>query len=134
MKLDTNNHSVFSITYHIVFCIKYRRQVIDGEISERLKEIFLKICPTYQITLEKWEHDKDHVHILIKGTPKTELSKFINAYKSASSRLIKKDFPRIRKFLWKEFFWSRSFLVLSVGGAPIETIRQYIQNQGKEEV
>ena len=134
MKLENNAHSVFSINYHMVFCIKYRREVIDDEVSLRLKEIFLKIAPTYQITLEEWEHDKDHVHMLIKGTPKTELSKFINAYKSASSRLIKKDFPRIRESLWKEFFRSRSFLVLSVGGAPIETIKKYIQNQGEKGV
>lgn len=134
MKLENNGYSVFSINYHIVFCIKYRRQVIDDEVSLRLKEIFLKIAPTYQISLEEWEYDKDHVKMLIKGTPKTELSKFINAYKSASSRLIKKDFPRIRKYLWKEFFWSRSFLLLSVGDAPMETIKQYIQNQGEKEI
>lgn len=123
MKLDTNNHSVFSMNYHVIFCIKYRRKVLDDKISLRLKEIFEKISPKYQIILTEWEHDRDHVHMLIRGTPKTELSKFINAYKSASSRLIKKD-----------FFWSRSFLLLTVGGAPIETIKQYIQNQGNEEV
>lgn len=134
MKLDTNNHSVFSITYHVIFCVKYRRQVIDDKISLRLKEIFLKIGINYQITLIEWEHNKDHVHMIIKATPKTELSKFINAYKSASSRLIKKEFPDIKKHLWKELFWSRSFLVLSVGGAPIEIIKQYIQNQGQKEV
>ena len=115
----------------MVFCTKYRKKVIDDDISLRLKEIFLKIAPTYQISLNEWEHDKDHVHILIKATPKTELSKFINAYKSASSRLIKKEFPIIKEHLWKEYFWSRSFLVISVGGAPIETIKQYIKNQGK---
>lgn len=134
MKLDTSNHSVFSITYHVIFCVKYRRQVIDDKISLRLKEIFLKIGINYQITLIEWEHNKDHVHMIIKATPKTELSKFINAYKSASSRLIKKEFPDIKKHLWKEFFWSRSFLVLSVGGAPIEIVKQYIQNQGQKEV
>lgn len=134
MKLDTNNHSVFSITYHVIFCVKYRRQVIDDKISLRLKEIFLKIGINYQITLIEWEHNRDHVYMIIKATPKTELSKFINAYKSASSRLIKKEFPDIKKHLWKELFWSRSFLVLSVGGAPIEIIKQYIQNQGQKEV
>lgn len=61
-----------------------------------------------------------------------ELSKFINAYKSASSILLKKDYSIIRQKLWKEMFWSRSFCLLSSGGAPIEIIRQYIENQGKE--
>lgn len=59
------------------------------------------------------------------------MSKFINAYKSASSRLLKKEYPTIRQQLWKEMFWSRSFCLLSSGGAPIETIRQYIENQGE---
>ena len=69
---------------------------------------------------------------MISATPVTELSKFINAYKSASSRLIKKEFPVIKSELWKEYFWSRSFLVLSVGGASMETIKKYIQGQGGE--
>lgn len=61
---------------------------------------------------------------------KSELSKFINAYKSASSRLIKKEYPEIREKLWKDAFWSQSFCLLSAGGAPIETIRAYIESQG----
>ena len=68
------------------------------------------------------------------GQPNTELSKFINAYKSSSSRLIKKEFPEIRSKLWKEYFWSRSFCLLTTGGAPIEIIRQYIESQGEREV
>ena len=132
MKYDNNYHSVYKINYHIVFCIKYRRKVISNEISMRLKEIFLKICPKYKITLMEWEHDIDHIHLLISATPVTELSKFINAYKSASSRLIKKEFPVIKSKLWKEYFWSRSFLVLSVGEASIEVIKKYIQGQGGE--
>ena len=70
--------------------MKYRRQVFDDNISNRAKEIFEYITPNYNITLEEWNHDKDHVHILFKAHPNTEISKFINAYKSASSRLLKK--------------------------------------------
>ena len=124
MKLDTNNHSVFKINYHIIFCIKYRRKVINDEISIRLKEIFERIAVNYKITLIEWEHDKDHIHMLIKGEPKTELSKFINAYKSASSRLIKKEFPEIKLKLWKEYFWSRSFCLLTTGGDPMDVIKK----------
>lgn len=93
MRLDTNNHSVFLLHYHLVLVIKYRREVINGDISNRLKEIFEKISPNYNITIEEWEHDKNHVHVLFKAHPNSELSKFINAYKSASSRLIKKRVP-----------------------------------------
>ena len=132
MKLDTNAHSVFLLHYHLILVVKYRRQVFTDEISERAKEIFEYIAPSYKIELVEWNHDEDHVHILFKGQPKTEISKFINAYKSASSRLLKKEFPVIRQRLWKEMFWSQSFCLLSSGGAPIDVVKQYIENQGQK--
>ena len=132
MKLDTNAHSVFLLHYHLILVVKYCRQVFTDEISERAKEIFEYIAPSYKIELVEWNHDKDHVHILFKGQPKTEISKFINAYKSASSRLLKKEFPVIRQRLWKEMFWSQSFCLLSSGGAPIDVVKQYIENQGQK--
>lgn len=132
MKFDTNNHSVFILQYHLIMCIKYRKKVIDDTISKRLEEIFISIAPNYNITLEEWNHDTDHVHVLFKGQPNTETSKFINAYKSASSRLIKKEFPQIRNYLWKEMFWSQSYCLISTGGATFDIIRQYIQSQGEK--
>ena len=133
MELDNNNHSVFAMYYHLVLVIKYRRNVIDDGISERLKEIFENIQPPYNILLQEWNHDKDHVHVLFKAEPNSELSKFINAYKSASSRLIKKEYPEIRSKLWKEYFWSRSFCLITTGGVTIDVIRKYIENQGGED-
>jgi putative transposase len=118
--------------YHLVLVIKYRRKVIDDKISARLKDIFEYISPSYNINLQEWNQDIDHIHILFKGEPNTGLSKFINAYKSASSRLIKKEFPVIRKKLWREYFWSRSFCLLTTGGAPVEVIRRYIESQGEK--
>lgn len=130
--LDNNNHSVFSLNYHLVLVVKYRRKVIDDTVSNRLKDIFVKISPSYNISVVEWNHDIDHIHILFKAQPNSELSKFINAYKSASSRLIKKEFPQIRSKLWKEYFWSRSFCLITTGGANIETIKKYIQSQGEK--
>ena len=132
MILETNTHSVFSLNYHLILVVKYRKRVINDNISNRLKEIFENICPNYSITVEEWNHDKDHIHILFKGQPKTEISKFINAYKSASSRLIKKEFPEIKTKLWKEFFWSRSFCLLTTGGAPLEVIKKIYSNSRRE--
>lgn len=132
MKLDGNNHSVFSLSYHLVLVIKYRKQVLNDDISNRLKEIFEYISPNYNIALEEWKHDKDHIHVLFKAHPNSELSKFINSYKSASSRLIKKEFPTIKQKLWKEYFWSRSYCLITTGGATIDVVRKYIENQGKE--
>ncbi|AMC94354.1 transposase [Erysipelothrix larvae] len=130
--LDNNAHSVFLLTYHMVFVTKYRRKVINDSISKRAHEIFVSIAPNYNITCIEWNHDVDHVHILFKAHPNTPLSKFINAYKSASSRLIKKEFPEVKASLWKDAFWSKSFCLISVGGAPLEVLKQYIETQGEK--
>ena len=106
MELRNNNHSVFAIHFHLILVVKDRRKVINDEISERLKEIF-------------------------RSEPNSNISKFINAYKSASSRLIKKEYPSIRSNLYKEAFWSQSFCLISTGGASIETIKKYIESQGE---
>ena len=132
MKLDNNNHSVFLLYYHLVLVVKYRRKVFSDQMSEYARDLFVRLCSAYNITLEEWNHDVDHVHIMFRGQPKSELSRFINAYKSASSRLLKKEFPQIRKKLWQETFWNQSFCLLSAGGAPIEMIRQYIESQGEK--
>ena len=131
MDLDNNAHSVFLLHYHLVLVVKYRRQVFDDAISGRAKEIFAYIAPNYNITLEEWNHDKDHVHILFRGQPNSEISKFINAYKSASSRLIKKEYPEIKKHLWKDMFWSQSYCLISTGGVTVDIIKEYIQTQGR---
>ena len=132
MELRNNNHSVFAIHFHLILVVKYRRKVINDDISERLKEIFEYIQGDYNITLEEWNHDIDHVHILFRSHPNTNISKFINAYKSASSRLIKKEYPSIRSSLYNEAFWSQSFCLISTGEANIETIKKYIESQGEK--
>ncbi len=132
MELDSNNHSVFLLHYHLVIVVKYRCKVVTDTISNRLQEIFVYIGRNYNITLQEWNHDQDHVHILFKAHPNSELSKFINAYKSASSRLIKKEYPILRETLWKEYFWSRSYCLLTTGGAPLEIIKKYMESQGEK--
>ena len=131
MELRNNNHSVFAIHFHLILVVKYRKKVINDEISERLKEIFRSIESNYNIALEEWNFDLDHVHILFRSEPNSNISKFINAYKSASSRLIKKEYPSIRSRLYKEAFWSQSFCLISTGEASIETIKKYIESQGE---
>ena len=132
MKLDNNNHSVFSMYYHLVLVTKCRRKVINDTISKRLREIFDYIAVNYNISVVEWNDNQDYVHILFKAQPNSELSKFINAYKSASSRLIKKEYPDIKEKLWKEYFWSRSFCLITTGGVTIDVIKQYIESQGDQ--
>ncbi|PGU14588.1 IS200/IS605 family transposase [Bacillus thuringiensis] len=132
MKLDSNNHSVFLLYYNLVLVVKYRRNVFDDDMSDYAKDMFVRLSENYNITLVEWNHDVDHVHILFKAHPNTEMTKFINAYKSASSRLIKRDFPQVKKKLWKEMFWARSFCLLTTGGSPIDVVKTYIENQSEK--
>lgn len=131
MDLDNNNHSVFKLYYHLILTTKYRRKVLHNKNSTFLKEQFTKVSKKYNITLEEWNHDEDHIHILFKAHPNSEISKFINGYKSSSSRIVKKAFPEVKLKLWKSMFWSRSYCLLTSGGASIETIRKYIESQGE---
>ena len=128
--LNTLFHSVFSLNYHVVFCTKYRRKCVTPEMLERLKEIF-------KATIEKWEGELiefsgegDRVHLLLTLNSKVRLSDFVNNMKTVSSRLIRRDFKdELSKVYWKPVFWSRSYCVLTCGGAPLTIIKQYIENQ-----
>ena len=116
--LDNNGHSVYLMYYHLILVVKYRRKVIDDAISNRGREIFLYIADNYGITLEEWNHDLDHVHIMFRAQPKTELSKFINAYKSASSRLLKKNIPRSGRNCGKKHSGARASAFSQREGFP----------------
>ena len=70
-KLSTNSHSVFLLNYHLVLVVKYRRKIFDDQISERAKEIFEYIAPTYKIQVVEWNHDEDHIHVMFEAQPKT---------------------------------------------------------------
>ena len=130
--LETNMHSVFLMEYHLIMVTKYRRTVIDDKISAMLRQMFGRIGKDYKIRIVEWNHDGDHVHVLFRAEPKSELTKFINSYKSASSRIVKKEFPSVKQKLWKEAFWSKSFCLLTTGGVTSDIIQEYIRTQGEK--
>lgn len=127
--LNGNQHSVYCLTYHLVLVTKYRRKVITQEIFDELMMVFEKIAINYNIDMEEANWDSDHIHVLFEATPNTLLVRFINSYKSASSRIIKRDFPEIKDDLWKSTFWKTGYFLTTTGGANIETVQKYIQRQ-----
>lgn len=128
---NTNKHSVFLLKYHLVLAIKYRKKVIDSHIGERLREIFEQIAKKekYQLEVVEFSYKDDYLHVSFKAQPRSEISKFINAYKSASSRLIKKEFPYIKEKLWENAFWSRSFLLATQGDMLHDDLEKYVKYQ-----
>ena len=125
-------HSVYNITLHLVLVVKYRRDVIDDTISNRIKEIFKTIGLSHDVEIIEWNHDKDHVHTILSISPSTNLNKYVNAAKAVSSRLIKKELPEIKSKLYQDSLWTRGFYVNSTGFTQIEIVKNYILNQGEK--
>lgn len=115
---------------HLVFVTKYRKNVFTKEILDHLKNIFVSICTDFESKLVEFNGESDHIHLLIQYPPKYSVSKLVNSLKGVSSRLLrKKAYPSIQKALWGEQLWSPSYFASSCGGAPIEIIRKYIEEQ-----
>lgn len=125
-------HSVYSIILHLVLVVKYRHDVIDDTISNRIKEIFKTIGLSHDVEIIEWNHDKVHVHTILSISPSTNLNKYVNAAKTASSRLIKKEFPEIKSKLYQDSLWTRGFYVNSTGSTQIDVVKNYILNQGEK--
>ena len=132
VKYETNNHSVFAMNYHLTLVVKHRRKVISDKIQDKLIEIFNYIAPKYNIALSEVNGERDHIHILFKAHPNSEISKFINAYKSASSRLIKKNFPEVKEKLYEGAFWSQSFFLATIGEVTLDVLKNYVDSQGEK--
>lgn len=127
-----NGGTVYDISIHLVLVTKYRRKVINTEVLARLEEIFRATALKWDCEVTEFNGESDHVHMLIDINPKAQISKLANNLKTVSSRLIQKEFKEhVTKFLYKDAFWKIGYCVSSTGGASIETIKQYIQNQAE---
>lgn len=103
--------------------------MFDGDAIERMRSMFSSVCQDFESELVEMDGEADHVHLLVAYPPKLAVSALINSLKGVSSRLLKKARPDIEKRYWKGALWSPSYFASSCGGAPIEIIRQYIENQ-----
>lgn len=126
-----NNHSCYLLQYHLVLVTKYRHACINESVKESLLEYTNKFFNKYKCIVLEINTDKDHVHILFESPPQINLASFINAYKSGSSRNIRRthqDF--LRKFYWKPYFWSNSYFLATVSERSTKIVQKYIRSQG----
>ena len=131
---DKNAHSVYTLNYHLVQCIKYRKKVLTTpEIIDVLKSRTQSIAEGYGIEILSMETDLDHVHILFKAKPQTDLLKFINNWKSATSKVLRNRFgDGFKDRLWRNKFWSDSYCLITTGQTTLEQVRKYVENQGEK--
>jgi putative transposase len=129
---QTLNHCTFNLKYHLVLVTKYRKKCINKSMLVSLQLTMERLCLKWDCKLLEFNGEPDHVHLLLSLTPKINLSIFVNNIKTVSSRLIRKEFNvYLKKFYWKPVFWSRSYCVLSCGGAPLSVLKQYIEKQSQ---
>ncbi len=114
---------------HLVFVTKYRKNVFDLKMLASMNEIFKKVCLDFEAELVEFNGEDDHIHLLINYPPKVAISSLVNSLKGVSSRHLRKQYPEIKSKLWEGSLWSPSYFASSCGGAPLEIIKQYIEQQ-----
>jgi putative transposase len=131
-KVRKGYHCAWQIHYHIVFPVKYRKALLDSEVTNIIQETAVGIAERYSIEMEAIGCDKDHIHVLCGAHPKVALGKIVQIFKSITAREIFRRKPSVRKELWGGEFWTDGYYVATVGErANWDTVAKYVAKQGK---
>ena len=130
---QTRNNAAFDLTYHLVLVTKWRRAALSARMLERFGEIASETLQDWRCELVEHGGEADHVHVLFRAHPALDLSRLVNNLKTVTSRLLRKEFAEeLSKHYWKPVLWHGSYYVGSVGNASLETVRRYVEEQGKD--
>lgn len=127
VELRSNANIVYQCAYHVVWCPKYRRKVLAGAVETRLKELITEVCREYDAILVELEVMPDHVHLLVEVDPQFGIHKLVKRIKGRTSHDLRNEFPSLRSRL--PTLWTNSYFVATVGGASLEVVRRYVENQ-----
>lgn len=131
-KLQKGYYCAYSIHYHIVFPVKYRKALLDSEVVRIIQETAIGIEERYAIEIEAMGMDKDHIHLLCGAHPKISAGRIVQIFKSITARKIFSERPEVKKELWGGEFWTDGYYVATVGErGNWETVEKYIKKQGK---
>ena len=132
--MKTSSHGVYDIQYHIVWITKYRRKILRGEISQRLREIIRQTCKKNNIDIIRGNIRLDHVHVLISCPPNIAPSKIAQYLKGRSSKLLQEEFAELRSHYWGQHLWGIGYFCRTVGTVTEEMIKAYIENQDDKDI
>jgi putative transposase len=134
VKMRALFHGVYALTYHLVIVTKKRRPCITRPMLDMLQDVAAQRCKDWGGELMEFNGEADHVHALVSLPPNLDLSRFVNNLKTTSSRLLRREFAhQLSRVYRKPVFWSRSYCIISCGGAPLSVIKQYVEQQGTPE-
>ena len=128
---NARNNSSFDLKYHLVLTTKYRRKALSELIRKRMEAIFSELLISWRCELIEFGGEDDHIHILFAAHPAMDLSKLVNNLKTVVSRRIRSEFPsELSKYYWKPVLWNGAYYIGSVGGASLDVVKKYVENQG----
>jgi putative transposase len=130
MEYKTNNNVVYSCKYHVVWCPKYRKRVLDGEVYLRLGSLLREKAAQIDVDVIELKIMPDHVHLLIEVDPQFGINKAVRSLKGYSAHALRKEFRHLRSKL--PCLWTNSYFVSTAGGAPLKEIQKYIENQERQ--
>lgn len=126
----TGRHCVFKNIVHLIFITKYRRNVLTEPMLKRMEELIKETCTQMDCELIEFNGEHDHVQLMASVHPKLAVSNLVGKLKGKTAYFIRQEFSKeVRKKLWGDHFWSPSYCVVSCGGAPLEVVRKYIEDQ-----
>lgn len=129
-ELRSGRHVVFNLHAHLVFVPKYRRRVITERVFVVLREAWESVCVDFGGELRETNYEPDHAHLLVTYPPKVSISALVNSLKGVSARRLRAAaLPEVEDKLWGPHFWSPSYCAVSCGGAPLEVVQRYVQQQ-----
>lgn len=128
---NKTQHSVYKLTYHLVLVTKYRKSVITNDIADTIKVTIERFNKNYNLNIIEYNYEKDHLHLLFSIQPNANIQKIVNAMKAATSRIVRKKHPEVKKILYDNAFWSKGYFIATTGDVNTEIVKQYIKNQNK---
>ena len=129
--LRQGRHCVFALHVHLIFVTKYRKKVFDGDAIDRLTKHFERVAKDFGAEIIEANGESDHVHLLVEYPPKISISSLVRSLKGVSSRMLRQERPDVAQHYWKGMLWSPSYFAASCGGAPLEVLKRYIENQDR---
>lgn len=130
--MKSHYHCVYDMKYHLVLITKYRRKCLTSEMLDTLEDSCRNLCDKWEVGLLEFGGESDHVHLMLGFNPTLQPSKFVNSLKTVTSRRLRKEYKaHLANYYWKPVLWSRAYCLLTAGGAPLEVLKEYIQNQDR---
>ena len=126
MEYRTGSHTKYKIEYHFVWVSKYRYQVLQGDVAERVRELVRQTCGIFEIEIIRGVVSKDHVHILVSAPPTMSPSDIMRRIKGRTSSKLFEEYPHLKKRYWGRHFWARGYFCVTAGELTKQMIEEYL--------